>query len=384
MNSPQNQKQIPLSLIVSSLVIALFGILIFGLNPKDFYVANNVSMVLEPPGIKFGKYGVAYTDPFSEVIQNNVNGPNGFSFEIALTPENSKEGGFNFIFVLHNGKDGDQLLMGQWRTHIIFMNGDDYDNKRRMKRISVDTTTLPPGRLFVTAATGKDGTKIYINGKLFRKKKDLTLKIPNGGLKSRLILGNSVYGRNSWSGTIYGLAFYQYELTPQHASLHYNQWLKAKNIAFAKKENPYLLYLFDGNSRSGFSDHSDRNNFLNIPSRMKILKKQFFGLPTNIFHFIRVDYQDVVLNFLGFIPFGFILTAALIRFDNIIGKHSQLMAVVFGFLLSLTIESIQSWMPARDSSMLDLVLNTFGTLVGATIYRPVLHLKLLAKKPQFS
>jgi len=356
------------------LVITLFGILIFGLNPKDFFFANNVRMVLESPGIKFGKYGVAFTEPFSEAIQNNDNGPIGFTFEIALKPEYHKEGGFNFIFALHNGKDSDQLLMGQWRTHIIFMNGDDYDNKRRMKRISIDTTTLSPGGIFFTVTTGKGGTKIYIDGQLFREKKDLMLKIPNGGMKSRLILGNSVYGRNSWNGTIYGLAFYQYELTPHQASLHYDQWLKELNIAFAKKENPYLLYLFDENNSSRLSDHSDRNNFLNIPSRMKIVKKQFLDLPTNIFRFASIYYQDNILNFLGFIPLGFILTAALNRFENVIGKHSQLTAVVLGFILSLTIESLQSWTPARVSSMLDLALNTFGTFVGTTTYKPILHL----------
>jgi glycopeptide antibiotics resistance protein len=60
--------------------------------------------------------------------------------------------------------------------------------------------------------------------------------------------------------------------------------------------------------------------------------------------------------------------------DGFIGKHGQLMTVVFGLLLSLTIEIIQSWMPTRYSSILDLVLNTSGTLAGATIYKTVLHM----------
>jgi len=330
--------------------------------------------VSESPGIKFGKYGIAYTEPFFEAIQNNISGPSGFSFEISLKPKKHEEGGFNFIIALHNGKDSDQLLMAQWRTHIIFMNGDDYNYKRRMKRISVDTATLPTKDFFISVTTGKEGTKIYFNGQLLREKKDLKLKIPNEGMKARLILGNSVYGRNSWNGTVYGLAFYQYELTPQRVSLHYDQWLKEKNFSFVKKENPYLLYLFDGNNSLRYLDHSGRNNHINIPSRMKILKKKFLGLPTNLFNYTSVPIQDVILNLIGFIPFGFILTATLIRLDGSIGKHGQLMAVIFGFLLSLTIESIQSWAPARDSSILDLILNTFGTLIGVIIYRPVLHL----------
>jgi VanZ family protein len=342
--------------------------LIFGLNPKDFFLSNNVSWGPESPGIKFGKYGVAYTEPFFEAFKRKASKPSGFSFEISLKPKNDIEGGFNFIIVLHNGKDSDQLLMGQWRTHIIFMNGDDYNHKRGTKRISIDTATLPTEDLFITVTTGKEGTKIYYDGQLLREKNDLTLKIPNKGMKARLIIGNSVYGRNSWKGTIYGLAFYRYELTPQNVFLHYDQWLKENNFSFAKKENPYLLYLFDGNKSSRFLDYSSRNNHINIPSRMKILKKKFLSLPNNL------ALKDLILNLIGFIPFGFSLTAALIRLDGAIGKRSQLMAVFFGFLLSLTIESIQYWAPIRDSSIQDLILNTFGTAIGAAIYRPVLNL----------
>jgi hypothetical protein len=368
------QKQIPLSLIISLLVIAIFGILIFGLNPKDFYFSNNVIRMPGSTGIKFGKYGIAYTEPFFEAIQNKISEPSEFSFEICLKPENPEEGRFNFIIVLHNGKDSDQLLMAQWRTHIIFMNGDDYNYKKRIKRISIDTATIPKGIFYITVTTSKEGTKIYLNGQLLRKKKDLKLKIPNEGMKPRLILGNSVYGRDSWNGTIYGLAFYQYELTSHNVSLHYNQWLKEKNFSFVKRENPYSLYVFDGNSSLWCLDHSGLNNHIIIPSRMKILKKKFLDMPTDFFDFVSRHTQDVILNLIGFIPFGFILAGALIRLDSSIGKHSQLIAVIIGFLLSLTIESIQSWIPSRDSNMLDLILNSFGTLIGATIYRPVLHL----------
>ena len=163
---------------------------------------NGVSRIEGQTGIRFRKYGIAYTDPIKELNKANGFGENGFSIEIALKPLNYEEG-FNFIFALHNGNDRSQLLLGQWRSWIIAMNGDDYDHKRRVKRISVNAASRSPAIQFIAITTGKDGTNVYINGQLVKSKEDLTLLIPHGD-NVRLTLGNSPYGRQSWRGDIYG------------------------------------------------------------------------------------------------------------------------------------------------------------------------------------
>jgi len=59
-------------------------------------------------------------------IEEGISELNGFSIIIAFKPESFREEGFNFILSIHNGKNCDQLLVGQWRSYIIIMNGDDY------------------------------------------------------------------------------------------------------------------------------------------------------------------------------------------------------------------------------------------------------------------
>ena len=372
LNYLQQHKQIPLSIVIFLLVITIFIILVFGLTPKNFSFTNDVSRILGSPGIKFGNKGIAYTEPFFEATKSTILANNGLSFEIALKPDSQKEGGFRFIIVFHDGKDTDQLLVGQWKTHIIVMNGDDYSNKRKMKRISANTAALSTEDFYITVTSGKEGTKIYFNGELIREKEDLTLKIPNKEMKARLIMGNSVYGNNSWEGTIYGLAFYQYELTSQKVYHHYDQWLKNKNFTFAIKENPYLLYLFNENNKLKSLDYSGHKNHIYMPERMKKLERKFLSLP-NSAELSEWLVQDILINFFGFVPFGFILSTVLMKLNNVSGKYYILITVLFGFLLSLIIEYSQSWIPTRDSNLLDLTLNTLGALVGAAIYKPSLH-----------
>lgn len=349
-------------------VAILFGILIFGLIPKDFHFSNGVNWIKDQPGIRFSKYGIAYTHPFIELIEGEISEPNSFSIEIALKPESYDEKGFNFILALHSGKDSHQLLMGQYLSWIILMNGDDYAHKRRTKRIAVNTASPSPTARFVTITTGKEGTQVYLNGQRVRTKKDLTLKIPNGS-KARLMIGNSTNGRNSWQGDVYGLAFYGYTLTAQDAARHFNRWFQDQNFAFAKKDKPSVLYFFDEKEGLRALDHSGGNHHLEIPSKMQILEREILSPTWSLFKLNRSFIKDFVLNLVGFIPFGFILSATLFKLGGTFEKNNVLITVVLCFTLSLIIEILQAWIPSRSSHMLDLILNTLGALMGTIIYR---------------
>ena len=368
MNFLEFHKKISLKCLVGVSVAILFGILIFGLIPKDFHFSNGVNWIKDQAGIRFSKYGIAYTHPFIELVEGEISEPNSFSIEIALKPESYDEKGFNFILALHSGENSHQLLMGQYLSWIILMNGDDYDHKRRTKRIAVNTASPSPTARFVTITTGKEGTQVYLNGQRVRTKKNLTLKIPNGR-KARLMIGNSTNGRNSWQGDVYGLAFYGHTLTAQDAARHFNRWFQDQNFSFAKKDKPSVLYFFDEKEGLKALDHSGGNHHLEIPSKMQILEREILSPTWSLFKLNRSFIKDFVLNLVGFIPFGFILSATLFKLGGTFEKNNVLITVVLCFTLSLIIEILQAWIPSRDSNILDLILNTLGALIGTIIYR---------------
>jgi glycopeptide antibiotics resistance protein len=75
--------------------------------------------------------------------------------------------------------------------------------------------------------------------------------------------------------------------------------------------------------------------------------------------------RDFLINLFGFVPFGFVLMGVVGGGRS--GRRSANLAIVvtIGFALSGGIEYTQSWFPARSSSVLDLILNTIGTALGA-------------------
>jgi len=91
------------------------------------------------------------------------------------------------------------------------------------------------------------------------------------------------------------------------------------------------------------------------------------GLP--VFDFLGAPWPkywkwlDVVLNVLGFIPFGFVLAAALPtgwpRWRVVV------LSTLTGAVLSLSLETLQNFLPTRVASNVDLGANSLGALVGA-------------------
>jgi hypothetical protein len=367
-NFLKHHNQISLRWWVGLAVAVLTGILIFGLNPQGYKFSNEVSWITDQPGIRFGKYGIAYTNSFYIMIGDNASKPNSFSIELALKPANYHEKGTNFILVLHNGRDRSQLLIWQYHSWIILMNGDDYDHRRRTKRIAVNIASQSPTTRFITVTTGKEGTDVYLDGRFVRRKKDLILKIPDSG-KTRLLVGNSIYGKQSWQGDVYGLAFYGYILTAQDIKRHFNRWSQDRNFSFANKDNPVALYYFDEKAGGIAIDHADGKHHLEIPATMRIFKKKILSSDGSGFKFNRSAYEDNILNLFGFIPFGFILAATLIKLGGTLEKHYFFITVSFCFAVSLIIEILQAWLPSRSSSMPDLIFNTFGALIGVVILR---------------
>jgi VanZ family protein len=351
--------------------VLLLIILAAGLKPEGFRPGNKVSWIQDQPGIRFNGFGIAVTNPFRDSILANISDTDCFSLEIALKPASYHRSRFKFILALHNGEDSEQLVMGQWDSSFILMNDDDYSYRRKIKRITVDVAdanfTSPAAR-FVTVTSGKEGTRLYLDGELVHTKKDLTLKMPSG-VNTRFLLGNSVYGRHPWRGDLYGLALYNYQLSSQRAALHFNQWSKNQNFSFARGDNPFLLYLFDEGAGTTVLDRTGGSHHLEIPSRMQVFKRRILALPSKDFSFDRNIIKDIMINIFGFIPFGFVLFATLSRLDGAFKKHGVLITVVFCFSVSFSIEILQVWILSRSSHMLDLLLNTFGAWVGAISFR---------------
>ena len=130
-------KNLPKVILICIAAILFTGILYFGLRPKGFESSNQVNWLENKNGIRVGRYNTCYADNLLQESNGNLKIPREFTIQIALKSQSTSKDGFQCIMVFHDGSDAEQLLVGQWQSSIVIMNGDDYDNKKRTPKMYI-------------------------------------------------------------------------------------------------------------------------------------------------------------------------------------------------------------------------------------------------------
>ena len=342
----------------------LLLILYSGLHFKGSSTTNDVAWLDDQNGIRFDHQGIAYAPTVAPTLTHKAPGDLPFSMAFAIKPlATSDDGNFRFIVLLHGGDDAEQLVVGQWRSWLVMMNGDDYDARRKRARMALNVLQLQKERL-ITITSGKDGTAVFVDGELTQKKKDLILDIPKTTHHTRLVLGNSIYGRHPWVGEIYGLVYYAHALSEPVIQDHYQQWTRQGSFRFDPSQNPVGLYLFNEGQGPKIGDHAGGQHDIKIPDHMAILTKEFLAAEFGNAAYNRSFLRDMAINIAGFIPMGVLLAALLWRANRRDLKKQLLLVILTCGAISLMIELAQAWIPSRSSQLMDFILNMLGAGIG--------------------
>ncbi len=345
-------------------LIIISVILFFGLSPRDYPILNNVQWLPDTKGLKFLNHSLAYQDDLGS-LRDQFSGEFTLSVDVAVASVDIQ--GFKPIVMIHDGNDQTQFSIWQWGASIIIMNGDDYDYSKKTPRISAPDVLKAGKDIDIVLTSGQKGTSLFLDGKLAKDDKNQHLLIPSIGEKIRLVLGNSVYGKHNWEGEISSLAFYDKALSEKEVNQHFEQSL-GREPSTGKERGLLLLYAFDEKEDTVIRDLSGYGHDLQIPRRFVVLKKAFLSLSRNNFPLKRWFIVDVTLNFIGFIPLGGVLYLWMLLSKPKSHINAGLLVLAICFSLSLSMEIAQAWLPNRASSILDVALNTLGSLAGILLF----------------
>ena len=126
-NVQKKEKNICAILTLIMVLVALC----FGLNPKVW--SNDVQWLPDKSVIRFQNTGIAYVDNLRSILSSQQ--PFNFTIEMVVTAGSVQRRGLNPLLVMHDGDDRRQLIIWQYDTSLIVMNGDDYDNSQRRPRV---------------------------------------------------------------------------------------------------------------------------------------------------------------------------------------------------------------------------------------------------------
>jgi hypothetical protein len=332
------------------------------------------------------------------------------------------------------------FLFGQWKDGFIPVLRAD--QKSNTIKLGVEGALHKGERSrFLLSYDGRK-FRLYQDGIVRNSREMGPLTFSNWDKTYPLVVGMDATGHSQWKGTIYEIAVFDRALTSGEvkrlsgpsglSSLSGREEKKAdsRQQQTTRQENPPVSPFFKGgksNERPLIhyvfrQENTYETEFrgkralgvrdlgkgaaadLVIPEQFMPYQRVYLGWNPDWTR-NRSDWEDVVINIAGFVPFGFLLFVSFAKSRKGIrlqasgislktrkegfGKKEEenppqspffkegkeairrdaalavVLAVAVGFGVSFAIEYLQAYLPSRDSSLRDLITNVLGTFIGA-------------------
>ncbi|MGB9030818.1 MAG: VanZ family protein [Acidobacteriaceae bacterium] len=364
----------PRLLIGAICICILIVILIAGLWPF-LPQKNDVQWLQGENGLRFGRRGIVVST--APLRGNSQAGP--CALEIYVRP--SRASGSGTVLALDDNPDPKYVFALRQFDASLAVQRPALDARGNLVRQWWRTGSVfeKARSVVLTITSVSDRTTLYVNGVPAGVSSDF--RLTGADLTGKIILGSSA-NQDRWHGDILGLAIYDVALSPSEVDEHASRWLRGQPPPANSDHLPLALYSFDEHSGNVVHDQGAARNSLLIRPRYFVLHPAFLEPVWKPFRSrwdgwkTRGYWSDMGVNIAGFIPFGFFFALWFSLMPGI--ARPRLTTILLGFAISLAIETLQYFLPTRDSSMTDLLNNTIGTALGVALCRPALAQKLMA------
>ena len=345
---PARMPWLLLTCIVASLTLALCW------WPFNFFPVNDV-LIAPEQGTAFFNMGLAAGSPYGRgqaVTAEPVSfdAAQGATLRFVLTPT-EKPAGLGCILTLHDGGERAPFVIAQWKEHLaLFVRARE--TAKGYREVGLPSA-LPIGKTTtLDLVTTTRETKVLINGQPRVVYTGFSLFGERGQIQGRLILANNQHGTEPWHGSI--------ERVTVHGAALSNP------LAGYAMQHPLLAHNFAAGKMQIGGDQQAAPARFTIPAKFEPVAPIFLlPLSRQAFH-RNSTWTDFAWNILGFLP----ISACFFLLCGTVISRPALpfgLTVLAGFLFSLLIESGQVFLPTRHSSQLDLLCNTAGATLAASI-----------------
>ncbi|MDQ8204438.1 VanZ family protein [Pelagicoccus sp. SDUM812003] len=338
----------------------LTATLCFGWWPFNFVDSNDVSVAPEGGAARFNaEYERGSESSRGLLMSKGILDTRGWN-ELSVLVElkgRPRGGGLGvFLELIEEEAKGElpPLLLAQWQEHLALRSrrlggadGNEYSEIGYKGCFS-------SGEFFqIALSSTPERTGVYIDGELVEMRRDFVLVDPMNAFVGRVVIGNSADGTRPFTGEIRRVAFFDEALRSIGGRIA--QGVPELSFDFSNLE--------PGELQSGLEVQG-----LQSGARLSVAKRRFLN-PIQTDRWERHGYRrDIVVNSLGFIPIGLCFAAmGRRRIKSWIGV---LVFVGFcSFALSFAIEWAQGYLVHRDSSQLDVLLNTVSGMLAVLVPR---------------
>lgn len=344
------------------------GYFAVGLWPLEFHPRNNLGWRPGAKGTYFGWPSIIYSEGWFDLGRDAPRAADAgaLTIELYVASEHKPGREIGSILTFYDGELPENLLVAQWRFDLLLRTcSHDAQGRRTIREVGVDAGLRPRVRRFIGIASGAAGTDFYVDGVRARGFPKLTLR-PEA-LRGRLVLGDAPQGNRRWAGKLFCVAIFSRTLTANEMARHQQFWAGSRLQQLRSEPGLSALYFMDERSGNTIPDRSSSRIPLLIPESYQVLSKTVLVPPWEDPHPYFSDAEDVVINVLGFIPFGFFYFIYRSQVRPGLPFRNAVLAVTVSGIISLAIELIQVYLPTRSSSLTDVICNVGGSVIGVIL-----------------
>lgn len=367
---PLPRKLVGLSLIVITIALIFVCLFPFGFSPKNraYWTSDGNGIFFDGHRIlwKLSMGGAAYIPSIQGARQIPEAEKGAFSISIHLMPGKNYHDVETCILALEKKRGKDSLDILQWnRSLILHWFSPGAETKGKSRTIGVDDILHEGTDLLLTIASDQTGTTVFVDGESVKQFPDIVLLSKGSSIGDfSAVLGNSADVQLPWIGTIYSLAFYEQSFRKTSLSGDLN---RSESVT-QNPDQEGLIAAFNFEGGEGRRFLSPSGNALEIPEHLAF-KKIILRWPHIHFTIGSLIGIDQIANIFGYFFFGFFLILWLQRINGWDQKRVYLIVVLTGGFLSLALEFTQAFIPARDSSLFDLLCNIGGLILSIIAFQ---------------
>lgn len=302
-------------------------------------------------GLRFGEYGTIFSEgPF---LAPSESSPVTIEFLMQCRLMDDS----NTFLAFYDSARGISVSFHQraYDFAIQRWNTGDAIEPASRKEMLVANVFRPDRAVLVAAASDGQSTDVYVDGMLAGSNRNFGFA--RADLAGRRAVFDAPRSTSSWGGVFRAFAVLETRADAAAVRRHWETWPR-----LLPEDRPAALFVFDEPSGSRLRNTYSGASDLVIPHRYTVLDQVRLGIPAGI------HWKDVVVNIIGFVSIGFLISALLTAYGV---SRPALVALTLNFVLTLVVETIQSLLPTRDSSLADVISNTIGAAAGIWLYRSI-------------
>jgi VanZ family protein len=345
-----------LKILAAAVIGTLLAITLWPFNP---WPRNEVSWLHDEDGLGLCSHGTILSVAQFPNEAGAENEP--FSLEFWMVPW--RDEGSTVMFAFYVWENTEQFVVRQDGLDVSVSHTTRQREEKDPHPLVAEEVIAPNKGTLVTVTAGPKQTTLYVNDEARSSSQSFGLSRKN--LTGELVIGTSPVENEPWCGILRGIAIYKNELTAQEVASHYKTWLSNREEGRIDKRSILALYLFRERSGRLVRNEIQPGVDLRVPNHYTILRRNVLLSPWKEFRPEWTYVRDVIVNVLGFIPLGLILYPYFLLARA--SRWPLLMACLTGAGLSLIIEILQSFLPTRGSGWTDVITNSAGTALGASL-----------------